>query len=348
MSEKYRLGKLKGGFVVVWSEGGHRRRYRLGAVDSATARVALREFVRGRERLEAPEASQLTLADLWRAYLVDRENAGKTSLPRMRDAWKALEPDFGLMPVRQLTPDLARAYAAKRRRAGVGDGTIHTELAYLRAAVRKGAKAHGFTAPDVPLPPKPRTRERAITPDEACRLIEAAEFPHVRLFILLALHTAGRPSSILDLTWSRVDFVRGRINLDNPERDRTPKGRANVPLVPALLAPLQEARAAAQSDFVIEWGGKPCRSVKGAIRRAAARAGMKGVTPYTFRHTAAVLMAEAGVPMSEISQYLGHTSTATTERKYARYSPGYLKRAGGAIEAALAPFATSNANQAKK
>jgi integrase len=36
--------------------------------------------------------------------------------------------------------------------------------------------------------------------------------------------------------------------------------------------------------------------------------------------------------MSEISQYLGHSSTSVTERVYARYSPDYLRRAATALE----------------
>jgi integrase len=43
-------------------------------------------------------------------------------------------------------------------------------------------------------------------------------------------------------------------------------------------------------------------------------------------------MAEEGVPMSEISQYLGHTDTKTTEKHYARYSPTFLRRAGAVLD----------------
>jgi integrase len=35
--------------------------------------------------------------------------------------------------------------------------------------------------------------------------------------------------------------------------------------------------------------------------------------------------------MSEISQYLGHSSTTVTERTYARYSPHYLKKAAATL-----------------
>jgi integrase len=83
---------------------------------------------------------------------------------------------------------------------------------------------------------------------------------------------------------------------------------------------------------VIEWAGQRVRTVKRAFGRAAARAGLSDVTPHTLRHTAAVWMAEAGVPMSVIAQYLGHADSRITERIYARYSPEFLKTASEALE----------------
>ena len=43
-------------------------------------------------------------------------------------------------------------------------------------------------------------------------------------------------------------------------------------------------------------------------------------------------MAEAGVPVSEVAQYLGHTNTRITESTSARYSPEYLKGAARALD----------------
>jgi hypothetical protein len=48
------------------------------------------------------------------------------------------------------------------------------------------------------------------------------------LFIHFALATAGRMSAILELTWDRVDLVSRRINLRDPNRSVTRKGRAVV------------------------------------------------------------------------------------------------------------------------
>lgn len=42
-------------------------------------------------------------------------------------------------------------------------------------------------------------------------------------------------------------------------------------------------------------------------------------------------MAEAGVSMDEIAQYLGHSNAAITARVYARFSPDHLRRAADAL-----------------
>jgi integrase len=86
------------------------------------------------------------------------------------------------------------------------------------------------------------------------------------------------------------------------------------------------------TDFVIEYGGNQVDSIKRAFK-AAARAGLpRDTSPHILRHSAAVHMIERGVAMSEVSQYLAHTSTKLTERVYARFSPDYLRRAASALE----------------
>jgi integrase len=42
-------------------------------------------------------------------------------------------------------------------------------------------------------------------------------------------------------------------------------------------------------------------------------------------------MAQAGVPIEQIAQYLGHTNPAVTYRVYARYSPEHLRKASDAL-----------------
>ena len=82
---------------------------------------------------------------------------------------------------------------------------------------------------------------------------------------------------------------------------------------------------------VIEFGGRRVASVKKGIAAAARRAGVKA-SPQVLRHTAAVWMAEAGVPMSDIAHYLGHDDSRITARIYARYAPDHLRDAAETLE----------------
>ena len=79
------------------------------------------------------------------------------------------------------------------------------------------------------------------------------------------------------------------------------------------------------TDYVIEWAGEPVKRLRTGFNKAVKDAGLKGVSPHVLRHTAAVHLAAAGVPMARISQYLGHSSIAVTERVYARFAPDHLR-----------------------
>ncbi len=193
-------------------------------------------------------------------------------------------------------------------------------------------------APHIWLPPMPAPRDRHLTREELNSLLAHAQMPHIKLFIILAISTAARMTAILQLTWDRVDFERGLIQLHDPSKPRTNNGRALVPMNASARAALLEAREAALSSHVIEWNGKPVKNVRRGLSNALTLSGLKTLQDgaHLLRHSAAVLMAEDSIPMSEIAQYLGHRSAATTERVYARFSPDYLRKAAASLN--FAPF----------
>lgn len=135
---------------------------------------------------------------------------------------------------------------------------------------------------------------------------------------------------MLELTWDWVDFDRSQINLRTEEGMR--KGRAIVPMTNSLHAALLAAKKAALSDNVVEWSVRPVKSIKKGFKAAANVAGLDGVSPHVLWHTAAVHMAEAGMLMGEIAQYLGHSDSRITSSTYARYSPDHLRKAASALE----------------
>lgn len=253
--------------------------------------------------------------------------AAQSSHPAMKHAWANLQPHFGNLRIDQITPERCVTYRASRRRAGASDGTVLKELGTLRAAVRRTASGH---LARFEMPRQPPPRDRWITKEEAAALLGATPDPHLRLFTILALATAARSGALLGLTWDRVDLKRRQIALGEAREGR--KRRAVVPINDRALAALEAAYAIRTSDFVIEYGSRPVKSIKKGFREAAARAGLKGVSPHILRHSSATWMAQAGIPMIEIARYLGHSNPAITYRVYAKHTPDYLKSAAAAVE----------------
>jgi integrase len=114
--------------------------------------------------------------------------------------------------------------------------------------------------------------------------------------------------------------------------DEARKPRATVPMNRRARRYLKVLRAAATCPHVIEWGGHRVLSIKKGFAAAVKAAKLKGVVPHTLRHTAASWMAQSGVPMFEISKYLGHSDTRITERRYAHLSPDYLRSASKVLD----------------
>ncbi len=316
----WRLTRLNGEFCVTWDEdGGIRRRYRLGTTDQkeASRRAASRYA-----ELTRPKGT--TIGDLWKAYCIDKE--GRAVLTTMGFTWKALEARFGKMEGMAVTVLDCRAHTEERRKAGIQDGTIHTELGHLRT-VLVWAEKNGLIdrAPHVERPAKPDPKEGYLKREEVMRLMERAKAPHIRLAVMLMIGTGARNAAALELTWDRVDFERKLINLRNPFDKTRRKGRATVPMNGTLMEALKEAKAGALSPFVIEWAGVPVKSIKKGLKAAAKAAYLDEVSPHMLRHSAAVWLAEDGHSMTRIAQFLGHSNSRITEKVYARYSPEHLR-----------------------
>jgi integrase len=329
MGEGPKLVWHRGILAVSFMHDGKRFRRSLGTDDIATARQRMADYLNAKDR--KTDTGPITVSEIYQAYVNDRQAEGKAVI-RINDAWRRLKPTFASLTPALIDRKVCKDYTEHRRSEGISDGTIHLELGYLRSAMKFASREKMIDKPPyIPLPQKPPPRSGHLTREQAIKLIDAAVMPHVKLFITIALATAGRAEAILDLTWDRVDFNRRRIDLRDPDRAATPKGRALVPMNDMAFGALQEAYKGALTKFVVEWSGERVKSIKKGVGAAGKRVGIK-VSPHVLRHTAAVWMAERGRPMSEIAQYLGHTNSATTERVYARYSPDYLKQSADALE----------------
>jgi integrase len=189
------------------------------------------------------------------------------------------------------------------------------------------------TAPFVVVPPGGNARERWLTQEEVRQIIEGASELHVKLFIILSVTTAARPSHVLSLKWKAVDTEARIIDFRDLDTAANNKVRPRVPINATCLEHLTVARELARTEYVIEMNGRGgfARAYKGVVE-AARRAGIKGVSPYVLRHTAGVWMAKARVPMQEIAAFMGHKDLKTTIKHYAHHHPDFLRGAANALE----------------
>jgi len=378
---KYRLGTLfnpkigQPEAVVVWKDGDGPHRRRLGVFNETEGRIALDRFVGNLAALKGRDG--LTVGMIWEEYVADRAKDGKL-IAVFHDNWKALKKRFEGMRVADITDDVCRDYARERLANGrtitrkgpdgnpeavvlkIGVGTVWTELLRLRSALNWAfdrelihRKKHIW------IPRKPDPKKRPLTVEEFLRLREACQnTPHLRLYVIIALTTAGRTEAILELIWTKIDFYAWTIDLRaekgqevDPLSKRARKGRALVPMTEEARAALLEAKNGALTDHVIEWDGKPVKSIRKAFAAAVERAGLgtyepdptrpgkqrfvTDVTPHTLRHTAVSWAEEEGYPMDLISRLAAHGSPDVTRRIYAKPGVDVLRPVAAAIDRRL-------------
>ena len=319
-----RVAKYRDGYaVIIYDDEGKRHRYKLNAGNKREAQASANRIIAARAATNQARPTH-TVKEIVEMYLVQTEAIGRDTLAYHA---KPIVAHFGEQ-MGNLAGDIGKAYVTARR-AQVKPGTIRKELGLLRAALRWAERRNIIDqAPHVTLPPAPPPRDRRLTREEIEALTNPCKQPHLLLFVLIARYTAARAGAILSMRWDQVDFEKRRIDLGGSGRQ---KRRAVVPLHPSLALALAIAKEVALSPYVIEYGGRRVASIKKGFKAACKNAGLEDVSPHVLRHTAASWMAEAGVPMVEIAQFLGHTNPSVTYRTYARFSPDYLGKALGAL-----------------
>jgi len=195
----------------------------------------------------------------------------------------------------------------------------------------------------VKAPSEPKAEARYLSVEEVERLKLAAA-PWLRPLISLALATGMRLKELTMLRWSDWDENAGVLHV----AENTKTGTRTCPVGIAAKAILDGLRERQRNSVVLRKVPFIFASDAGAdytdedTRRrisrdtsaAATKAGLGGATFHSLRHSAASLMVQAGVPLFEVGQILGH-STPTMTQRYSHLAPGHLKTAMAHLDAAL-------------
>lgn len=300
-----------------------------------------------------------------RAWLDGKARLAPATVAQYRYAIeRRIIPAIGGTPLGALSPELCRQVIAGLRsaplldregnprtgaRAGtISPRTVHLHYTVLREAledaVRLGLLRRNPLTGVEPPGDRSLVRPRALTPDEARRLLEAARPTRFHALWRLALAAGLRVGELLALRWVDLDLEAGQVRI---RAGKTPGSEATLPLDPDTVAALRahrarqnEARLAAGALWADEgWvfarstGRRESASnVRNRdLRRILEVAGLGRVRIHDLRHTMGSLMLEQGAPVKTVQERLRHRSEAFMLRRYAHSIKGTQERAAEAF-----------------
>ncbi|MDR2925991.1 MAG: tyrosine recombinase XerC [Azoarcus sp.] len=268
------------------------------------------------------------------SWLATHRRAAALTLESYRqDLFDLAELADGQAPEALNSADIRR-FVARLHGQGMSGRSIARKLSAWRGLYRwlirqRGARANPVEG--VRAPKSPAMLPKALSPDQACNLLDAAQEPDsalvcrdramFELFYSSGLRLAELSGLDLD-SGSRngwVDFQEGMVTVHG-KRDRM----RTVPVGGTALAALRawlDARAslpvsASERAFFITRNGHRMSqgAVRGRLRRWAAASGLGvHVHPHMFRHSFASHLLQSSGDLRAVQELLGHASIRSTQ-----------------------------------
>lgn len=282
-----------------------------------------------------------------------------------------LMPTIGRKTLRRLTvADVDRLLVWKRE-AGYSANTVRIIRAVLRRGLRQ-AEREGLISRNVAaLSAAPRVRGdegRALTVDQALRLIAVASETRHEALLTMMLAYGLRRGEALGLHWSALDWSAATLKVthgvkrvqDRTTSDRrtrlvigelkTARSRRTLFLTAQLIHLLGQHRARLAGERIAigeAWQdhglifpsqiGTPLDpdNISHVFSRIARRAGLGHWHLHELRHSGASMMLAQGTDLYVVSEVLGHSSVAITKDVYGHLVEGQKRAAAELMSAQL-------------
>jgi integrase len=259
-----------------------------------------------------------------------------------------LRPELGRLRLDEIRREDVQAMVDRLRARGVTPGTVRKVVTPLKAFYRYRVtrKRHPLNpTTDLELGPGGGRRERAADAAEAAELIAALR-PEDRALWATACYGGLRLGELRALRWSDVDLASGVIHVHRgwdakvgeiPPKSR--KGDRKVPILAVLRDLLAEQKARTGRDgeqFV--FGQTPTTTFTPSYIRKRARMAWAAANEeresdrrpllvpiglHEMRRTFVSLLADNGIPLAEVGDYVGHSTVYMTDA----YRSQFEKRA---------------------
>jgi integrase len=280
-----------------------------------------------------------TVADFMARWLRDgtTDLRGRTVRGYRLHVGTSIAPHLGALRLDALTTPVIQRW--------INEGATAHDLSCLRSALGTAVRwglISGNPARGVRLPKRERTEPLILSPEQTRALLEQVKGDPLAPLFMLAAYTGMRQGEILGLRWKDTDLRSGTLSVTRslwwkPGPDgctptltepKTKRSRRSIVLHPAVIEALTEHRRltmlSSPDGLVFTrrgtalWPG----TVYQALRRHEKAAGLPLTNFHALRHTAASLMIAAGVPITTVSEMLGHSNVSITLNIYSHAIEG--------------------------
>lgn len=276
----------------------------------------------------------------FRAEYLEWSKGAKKPQTYDRDLYaiRALEKEFPISHLSQITPRLLDSLKSRRLSHGVGKHTVARDVSAVKAMMHKSEGWGYGTKQDWAVVKKIKIARKKLhfhTIEQLGKLLRKCK--GVWLTIALLASRAGlRREEIHTLIWTHVELDRKNAKGDPAPRLQVapvevepgmwwePKDYEQrwIPIPPDLCAHLRAIKKKSKSRFVIAAPDDYIPNLKvmtAYMRKLSRKCGLKG-SIHILRHTYASHLVQNGESIKKVKELLGHESLATTEI-YAELAP---------------------------
>lgn len=334
------LYKRNGVWFAIFTVRYKQKWVRIGRMSKTAASEVLKKLEQDRDKKKFGiiDEKLILFEDYAKEYLTfSKTNKAKESYRRDTISMKNILPFFGSLFLPRLTSRLIEQYKIKRV-GNVTPRTVNIELRCLSHMLNKAVE-WGYIGEspfkNVKLLTHHKKPPRFLTKEEAAKLLEASS-SWLKPILIVMLNTGIRDGERTRLRFDDLDFGNRRVLIRS---EKTKDFRA-VPmnkdvektlkwLKDNYIRPYMDAsypRKEHQNEYVFcNEDGSPALAIKKSLANACGKAGLKGVSPHTLRHTFASHLVMSGVDLRTVQRLLGHKNISTT-MAYSHLTEDHLAR----------------------
>ena len=273
--------------------------------------------------LPVAEMKKLKYEDIRKTLILDYRTRGVKMLEEDNDGnpyvwgFEHLDSFFENRPVRTITTNLLYEFIEKRQSEGAKNATINRNLSLLRRMMSLARREGKLVqAPYFPMLKEDNVRKGFLTPAQFIKLRDTMP-EHLHPLVTFLYFTGCRIGAALAITWSQLEFEKGRFQL-RIEGNQT---KNDEPILLPLPLELNEIlKKLPRKGRVFD-----ARNLRKSFQAACVKVGLgvetgpkvwqyKGLLLHDFRRSGVRNLIRSGVPRRIAMKISGHLTESTFER----------------------------------